>query len=340
MFWASVTITAVHDEEGRMTGFAKVTRDLSERKAAEDSLQATLADLRRANEELDRFAGVAAHDMTEPLRTISGFAEILETRGPHAPEKTAEFAGHIRASSQRLIGLLEALLTYARAGKSDAPAETVELAQVTQAALDDIAGPVADRSAEITVDLPAGAAVLASATDVRLVLQNLLSNAIKFGDPDQPAVSVRAESAEAGWRVFVDDNGPGIAAADRARIFGAFERANGADRTGYGLGLAICQRLVEPARREHRRRLRGGRRQPFLVQPPRGPRRRCRARRLAQRSRQLVGQREHAVRLADEAVRAGRDRTVVLVLGATGGQHDQLGLRQDLAQPRQGLAGR
>ncbi len=76
-FWASVTITAVRDEDGRLTGFAKVTRDLTERKRNEEALQKAVEELRAANEELDRFAIVAAHDMADPLRTISGFAEVL-----------------------------------------------------------------------------------------------------------------------------------------------------------------------------------------------------------------------------------------------------------------------
>src|SRR5256885_238073 len=68
-FWASVTITAVRDEEGRLTGFAKVTRDLTERRRTQRELEGVVEELRLANEELDRFAAVAAHDMTDPLRT-------------------------------------------------------------------------------------------------------------------------------------------------------------------------------------------------------------------------------------------------------------------------------
>src|SRR5438034_838846 len=86
-FWASVTITAVRDEEGRLTGFAKVTRDLTERRRTQRELEGVVEELRLANEELDRFAAVAAHDMTDPLRTISGFAEFLLETEPSEEQR-------------------------------------------------------------------------------------------------------------------------------------------------------------------------------------------------------------------------------------------------------------
>ena len=78
------------------------------------------------------------------------------------------------------------------------------------------------------------------------MLQNLVSNALKFGDPTAPTVRVTARREDARWRIAVEDNGHGIAAEDQAAIFNAFRRAAGSSRqTGYGLGLAICARLVE-----------------------------------------------------------------------------------------------
>ncbi len=93
-FWASVTITAVRDESGRLTGFAKVTRDLTERRRNEQALQKAVEELRLSNAELDRFASIAAHDMTDPLRTISGFAEVLLEGDPTA-EEAQEYTQHI-----------------------------------------------------------------------------------------------------------------------------------------------------------------------------------------------------------------------------------------------------
>ena len=244
-FWASVTITAVHDEDGSLTGFAKVTRDLTERREADQALRAAVEELRSANEELDRFATVAAHDMTDPLRTITGFAEILERTDP-SPEAAKQYATHIRESSTRLSNMLQGLLSYARAGKSDQPREEVDLVVMTRQVLTDLAGPIAARGATVDVQLPDAACVLAHPHDVQVLLQNLISNAVKFADRDAPHVEIGAREDGHFWRVMISDNGPGVAPADRERIFRAFERAAAAvDRAGYGLGLAICTRVVE-----------------------------------------------------------------------------------------------
>jgi PAS domain S-box-containing protein len=241
-FWASVTITAVRDEHGMLTGFAKITRDLTDRREAEQALHAALDELRAANAELDRFAAVAAHDLTDPLRTITGFAELL-TRRELGPDEL-EYAQHIRESGQRLMQMLRDLLTFARAGRETEVHEPVPLADVVSEVLRDLAGPIAERGAEVDNRVPEHAVVTAVAGDVRLILQNLVSNAVKFGT--RPAVTVGAEQADSAWRITVDDDGPGVPEEDRERIFGAFERAERDPlRRGYGLGLAICARLAE-----------------------------------------------------------------------------------------------
>ncbi len=244
-FWASVTITAVRDDDGRLTGFAKVTRDLTARKRAEDALRQAVDELRQVNAELDRFASFAAHDMSGPLSTISGFAALLLRA--ELPPAATEYAAHIAASSERLSQMLDGLLTYARSGASRDAAEPVDLARVTEQVLADLAVPIAERGVDVTVQLPAGASVLAGERDVRLVLQNLVANAVKFADADRPHVAICAQDPGDGtWRTTVQDDGRGIAAADRERIFRAFERAGEqGDRPGHGLGLAICQRLVD-----------------------------------------------------------------------------------------------
>jgi PAS domain S-box-containing protein len=244
-FWASVTITAIRDDDGALTGFAKVTRDLTARREAELALERAVVDLRRVNAELDRFAGVAAHDLTDPLRTISGFAELLERAD--LPETEHGYVRHIRQSSMRLTRMLDGLLTFSRAGRATDEREPVALEDAVRDALADLTSAIRGRRADTVVALPPGAAVLASTADVRLVVQNLVSNALKFGDPRAPRVLVEAELLDDGeWRVAVQDNGAGVPAEDRQRIFGAFERGgSGAGSPGYGLGLAICQRLVE-----------------------------------------------------------------------------------------------
>jgi len=244
-FWAGVVITAVYDERGELAGFGKVTRDLTARKEADDARQRAIEELHVANAELDRFAAIAAHDLTDPLRTISGFAELLERS--ELSDAQREYAHHIRASITRLTRMLDGLLTYARAGKWADPPLSVDLAPTVEDVLADLAGLIAERSVQMTVEIPPGAAVDVAPSDLRLVLQNLVANAVKFADAELPTVRIAAEPDRSGHlRVAIDDNGAGIPMEDQERIFEAFERAEaGARGGGSGLGLAICRRLTE-----------------------------------------------------------------------------------------------
>jgi PAS domain S-box-containing protein len=240
-FWASVTITAVRDDEGGLIGFAKVTRDLTERREAEEALREANARLTGANEELDRFASIAAHDLSDPLRTMAGFAELLE--GEPLSADGAGHLSHIRSTAERMQHLLDSLLAYARAAEVAQPSEPVALRGAAEHVLANLARAIADRRAQVSLDVPDGAVVLGAAPGVETVLQNLVSNALKFGRRDQPRVEITAAAQGGAWRLTVTDNGPGIADRDRDRIFGAFERAH-PEAEGSGLGLAICARLV------------------------------------------------------------------------------------------------
>ena len=183
--------------------------------------------------------------MTDPLRTISGFAEVLVETDP-SPEERQEYTRHILDSSLRLAAMLQGLLAYARADQSTGRAEALELATVVNQVRDDLAISIREGKAELVVELPAEATAVFEPSDLRVIFQNLISNAIKFGDPQAPVVVVGADRTGDSWLVTVRDNGAGIAAEDHARIFGAFERGPSAEvQLGYGLGLAICQRLVE-----------------------------------------------------------------------------------------------
>jgi PAS domain S-box-containing protein len=247
LFWASVLITAVRDDDGRLLGFAKVTRDLSERREAEEALRHSQRRLEEANAELDRFAVVAAHDLNEPLRTISGFAELLRSR--HA-EELSERAGaliaEMGASAERMQRLIDDLLTFARSGEGARPPQPVRLRETAEHSLADLGAMVRDRGASVTLDVPADAVVMGDPADVEMAVRNLVSNAVKFADAADPRVVVEARRRDDGWEVGVRDNGIGIAPGHLDRIFEAFQRLHStAEYPGTGLGLAICQRIVD-----------------------------------------------------------------------------------------------
>jgi PAS domain S-box-containing protein len=247
-FWANVVITALRDEEGVLIGYAKVTRDLTERRAADEALRHANERLARSNQELDRFAAVAAHDLQEPLRTISGFAELLRTRQATGLDATAQdYLGHIGAAAERMSRLVDDLLGYARAGEPSAAAVAdTAVADAVAAVLEELRATIDSRGADVAVDVPAGAHVRAERRDVEAALRNLLSNAVKFAAADDPRVAVSAERDGDAIRITVRDNGIGIDPADRPRLFVPFARLHAAaEYEGTGLGLAIAQRVVE-----------------------------------------------------------------------------------------------
>jgi PAS domain S-box-containing protein len=245
-FWANIVMTPIYSADGEHLGYAKVTRDLTERREAEQALRTAHDELRRNNEELDRFAIVAAHDLSEPLTTVSGFAALLESRyGPDLPERAQEFVSHIVSSTERMQRLISTLLQYARAGEHAGALAPIEVAEACRVVIADLAGSIEHHSATVTVRVEPGTHVVADRSDLELVLQNLIANAVKFGRPSNPQVTVTAIREGAECRIVVTDDGAGIALADQERIFGAFQRAeNAAPRTGTGLGLAICERIV------------------------------------------------------------------------------------------------
>jgi len=247
-FWASVVLTAVRDDAGELLGYAKVTRDLSERRAAEEALRAANEQLVRSNRELERFASVAAHDLQEPLRTIAGFSGLLRRRHSDALDETGRgFVDHIVSAVDRMQRLVDDLLGYARASESaEVRAERVPLAAAVGAVLEELRGAVDARGAEVLVEVPDDAHVRAEARDVAAVLRNLVSNAVKFAAAEDPAITVRATAVERSVRIDVLDNGIGIDPADRPRLFLPFQRLEAAaEYRGTGLGLAIAQRVVE-----------------------------------------------------------------------------------------------
>jgi PAS domain S-box-containing protein len=247
-FWANVVLTAVRDDAGTLVGYAKVTRDLSERRATEEQLRRAAERLERSNRELDRFASVAAHDLQEPLRTIAGFSGLLVARHEAQLDEGARgYLDHITKGVDRMSRLVDDLLRYARAAEpSGVGGDTVVLAASTAAVVAELRATIEEHDTEVVVEIAGDVHVHGEARDVEAALRNLISNAVKFADPEAPEVSVRATLADRVVRVDVVDNGIGIDPADRPRLFQPFQRlASAAGQPGTGLGLAIAQRVIE-----------------------------------------------------------------------------------------------
>jgi PAS domain S-box-containing protein len=230
-FWAGVVLTAIRDDQGALMGYAKITRDLTER--------------RQAQQDLEMFASSAAHDLQEPLRTVAGFADLLGRRyGDALPAQAQEYLGHIDSSVERMSRLITDLLAYSRAGVRAFERVPVGVAGIVRDAVDGLGAAIADRRAEVRVAVPPDVAVAGDPAAVAAVLQNLISNAVKFADDDVPDVAVTAQCTGPEVRIEVSDNGAGIPPDMHATIFQPFMQLQ-VGGGGTGLGLSICRRIVE-----------------------------------------------------------------------------------------------
>jgi light-regulated signal transduction histidine kinase (bacteriophytochrome) len=208
-------------------------------------LEERAGELERSNAELAEFAYVASHDLSEPLRTIMGYLQLLRRRhGDTLGHEANEYVARAIDSASRLRSLIEDVLAYSRAGRSERPPEPVD----TDALVAAIAANVtATRDPPPVIEWDGLPTVPGETRQLTQLLQNLISNATKFvPDGAVPEVRVSAERDGPGWRFAVDDNGIGIDADDAEVIFGMFQRLHTRDRyPGTGIGLAIARKVVE-----------------------------------------------------------------------------------------------
>ncbi|GEM_PF-1976146 len=245
MRWFSTTKAPILDAAGRVMGIVGVSRDISERRRAVESLARQADELARYNAELERFAFVSAHDLQEPLRTMASFAQLLSIRYRGKLGADADqFIEMIIGGAARLRALLEDLLTYSRLARRQPGLEPTHTQRIFQRALARLEGQIKQARAVVTCDpLPI---VQADPARLELVFQNLLGNAVKFRAGARPRIHVSAAKNGTEWVFSVRDNGIGIEAQHFTRIFLIFERLhNKQEYPGSGVGLAICKRIVE-----------------------------------------------------------------------------------------------
>jgi PAS domain S-box-containing protein len=235
----SLTISPVRDPRGRIVGASKIARDVTERKRAE-------AELRRANQDLEQFAYSASHDLQEPLRTIKIYSELLSTHLSGALEgEAAQFLNFLQSGATRMEMLVRDLLAYTQVTQIEAPLEPFDTNEAFAEAVANLGGAITESGAAVTRgELPS---VRVHKTHMRQLFQNLIGNAVKYRSEDRvPAIHVSAERLDGNWVFAVRDNGIGIQPEYKEQIFGLFSRLHHADRyDGTGIGLAICQRIVE-----------------------------------------------------------------------------------------------
>jgi PAS domain S-box-containing protein len=243
-FWANVVISAVRDHEGTLIGFAKVTRDLTERKRAEDDRAARLA-AEQANRAKDEFLAILGHELRNPLAPITTAIQLLRLRGHDERELAI-----IERQANHLVRLVDDLLDVSRItqGRVELHREKLEMAGIVAEAIEVVEPMLEQRHITLALEVPPlGCAVLGDRARLVQVVSNLLTNAAKYSDPYGKIV-VTASSADGWVKLQVRDQGIGIEPAMLDRIFETFvQQPQSAERAmgGLGLGLAIVRTLIK-----------------------------------------------------------------------------------------------
>jgi light-regulated signal transduction histidine kinase (bacteriophytochrome) len=211
------------------------------RKEAEEECVRNLDAARTANEELQVFSYAMSHDLKEPLRSVSAYADLLQ-RHYSGDEQAAEFASFLTDGVKRANALIDSLLTYSRTGAPTRRTE-INLNSALQWALVNIEHSVRESGARITSsDLPV---VVVDENQMVQLFQNLLLNSLKYRSGDVPEIHVSAEEGTDAYTISVRDNGVGVESKYQQQIFAAFKRLHGREVPGTGLGLALCRKIVE-----------------------------------------------------------------------------------------------
>jgi PAS domain S-box-containing protein len=252
-FWSNVVITALRNRVGHVIGFAKVTRDLTERRAAEER---ALADARRiteaevANRTKSEFLAAMSHELRTPLNAIGGYAELLDLGiGGAVSEQQHEYLTRIRGSQQHLLGIINDLLNYSRIEAGQVPYELEDVP--VHVMVDEVLPLLVPQATVKKIALthgPCDTSLVARADRVKAeqIILNLLSNAVKF-TPDGGSVSIGCAGAGDRVTVVVRDSGPGVPEDQRERIFEPFVQLGRnlkSAHEGTGLGLAISRDLA------------------------------------------------------------------------------------------------
>ena len=227
----------LQDESKRRIGV--IFTDVTGRKRAQ-------VELLRANQDLEQFAYSASHDLQEPLRSIKIYSELLVRRyGDRLDGDAHEFLSFITSGANRMEMLVRDLLAYTQAAQIERPAEPVDANEALRGALANLEGAIGESGAQVTSEeLPF---LPVHTTQLHQLFQNLIGNAVKYRRVEvAPVVHVGVRGDGEDWLFSVSDNGLGIEPEYQQRIFGLFKRLHTSDKySGTGIGLAICQRIVE-----------------------------------------------------------------------------------------------
>lgn len=266
LFWANVTITAVHNKKNQIIGFSKVTHDLTEKKNADDKLKRNALELEEKNQELERmnqelqsFAYISSHDLQEPLRKIQTFAtQIMEKESDNLSDYGKDKFQRMQNAAQRMQTLINDLLSYSRTNVQERIFEKTNIGKIVNEIRDDLKEEIEQKKAKI--ESTENCKVNIIPFQFRQLLYNLVSNSLKFSNPENPIVikinseikkgsdlkNEKLDPEKEYCHIKIEDNGIGFEQQYSAKIFEVFQRLHGKlEYTGTGIGLAIVKKIVD-----------------------------------------------------------------------------------------------
>jgi len=254
----SLTVSPVKEAGGRIIGASKIARDITDQKKSREEIARMTAvleervrertrSLQETVHELDSFAYTVAHDLRAPLRAVHTFGEmLLEETSPKLDDAEKRYLEEIICAGGRMDALIRDLLGYSRISREETCLEPLDLGGILEKVTRELASELSQRKAEIRIEgqLPR---VMGHSVMLGQALTNLISNAAKFVAPGkEPRITVKVEKNAHRIRLWVLDNGIGIAPEHHAKLFRVFERLHAREAyPGTGIGLAIVRRAVE-----------------------------------------------------------------------------------------------
>jgi len=230
--WLQIVAVKLND------GLAVTSRNITERKKSEQELA-------RSNAELEQFAYVASHDLQAPLSTIASYAQLLKERYKNKIDANGiKFIDKMIKGSVRMQCLIDDLLEYSRVSRKIKDFEHTDCNQILREACANLQLSIRKNQAEIQCcNLPL---IMADSYQIMQLFQNLIGNALKYRSEENPVIKISVEGQESYWLFSVKDNGIGINSQYYERIFQIFQRLHTQEEyVGTGIGLAICQKIIE-----------------------------------------------------------------------------------------------
>lgn len=244
--WAEV-VTRYYLNDRNELEVVGISRDISEKRKAQEELRKTLIELKKKNEDLDHFASIIAHDLKNPLSVVSSGLSLLQNHLIDDPD-SLHILKTTKNRATKMFKMIDRLLEYSKLENNNINLRSVETESIIKNAVDNLSIIIKEQNAEINYDnMPT---IICDEVLTALVFQNLITNSIKYNNKDKPIINITAEKYTKNnidyWKFGVADNGIGIEDENKNKIFRIFSRLHTDEEyEGYGVGLSFCKRIIE-----------------------------------------------------------------------------------------------